>query len=229
MGDTKENSKSLVLIQDLLSEKTLWDVYVASRGIPFSKLNNAVGIGVGFLCGLQSLAVTHENAVDQLATLATLVFNTTISLLGFLLAGFTFFATVADKSLFCRMATEQHESGLNYLKYNLFTFMRVFIEFLILCVCSLVIVLFLSNGSGLRNLMTAAEKSSLLSAIQIKVFAVVAFGIISGTFVYVLMQLKSFIFNVYHVVMTSIAWEIHKGISPNDPPTAFSEDKRIEE
>jgi uncharacterized Tic20 family protein len=28
----------------------------------------------------------------------------------------------------------------------------------------------------------------------------------SGFFVFVLMQLKSFVFNIYHIVMTSIAW-----------------------
>lgn len=210
------------IVNDLLAEKTLWQVYRRSRSIRFSRINNLVGLLLGGAVGA-SACWSHDLAacLSHLAFLSTLVFNTTVSLLGFLLAGFSFFATVADKSMFCRMAEVRNdESGLSFLKHNLFVFMRVFVEFLVLCIVSLVLLTCLDINAGARQSVDGALKwFASVTTPRSGVWLVSgAIGLVFGCFVYLLMQLKSFIFNVYHVVMTSIAWALE-----NEPQQPESE------
>lgn len=208
MVDQIEPTRQIIL-QDLLREKSLWAVYVRSRSIPFSRLNNAAGAIVGVAvwvasCWSENLA----DVADHLSALAVLAFNTSISLLGFLLAGFSFFATVSDKSMFCRMAEVQHkESGLSYLKYNFYVFMRVFFEYSVVAVVSFLLVVLLQPNSGTRLIFTRFLNATLSPQVKIYVLSC-ALGLMAGSFTYLLLQLKSFIFNVFHVVMTSIRWAL---------------------
>ncbi len=144
------------ILQDLLREKSLWAVYVRSRSIPFSLLNNAAGVIVAIAIGVASCwSASMANVADHLSALSVLAFNTSISLLGFLLAGFSFFATVSDKSMFCRMAEVQHkESGLSYLKYNFYVFMRVLFESSAVAVVSFLLAVILQPDSGTRIVLT---------------------------------------------------------------------------
>ena len=144
------------ILQDLLREKSLWAVYVRSRSIQFSLLNNAAGVIVAIAIGVASCwSASMANVADHLSALSVLAFNTSISLLGFLLAGFSFFATVSDKSMFCRMAEVQHkESGLSYLKYNFYVFMRVFFEYSVVAVVSFLLAVILQPDSGTRIVLT---------------------------------------------------------------------------
>jgi ABC-type multidrug transport system fused ATPase/permease subunit len=113
------------------------------------------------------------------------------------------------------MAEHTHAgSGLSYLKYNLFIFMRVFAEFLIVCIASLALVVLLQPSSAVR------ESLALLVAdldwppyVQISwpfgtTMLSFALSVFVAWFVYVLMELGSFIFNVHHVVMTNVSWEL---------------------
>jgi hypothetical protein len=204
----KIRTESDEVIRDLLAERSLSEIYLTSRKIPFSSFNNGVGLLFGICGAVQSFAMDNEAALKQISSIATLVFNSTISLLGFLLAGFTFFATVADKRLFCQMAIAKHESGLSYLKYNLFLFMRVFVEFLTVCIFSLFLIIFLGDGTGVRLLLPKLVGSGSMPPLVLNSLTSVFTGILIGVFAYLLMQLKSFIFNICHVVMTSIAWEV---------------------
>ena len=197
------------ILQDLLREKSLWAVYVRSRSIPFSWLNNAAGVIVAIAIGVASCwSASMANVADHLSALSVLAFNTSISLLGFLLAGFSFFATVSDKSMFCRMAEVQHkESGLSYLKYNFYVFMRVFFEYSVVAVVSFLLAVILQPDSGTRIVLTRLLDDILPTRAGIWVLSG-ALGLLAGSFAYLLLQLKSFIFNVFHVVMTSIRWAL---------------------
>lgn len=197
------------ILQDLLREKSLWAVYVRSRSIPFSWLNNAAGVIVAIAIGAASCCSSSmANVADHLSALSVLAFNTSISLLGFLLAGFSFFATVSDKSMFCRMAEVQHKvSGLSYLKYNFYVFMRVFFEYSVVAVFSFLLAVILQPDSGTRLVLTRLLEGMLPPRAGICVLSG-ALGLLAGSFAYLLLQLKSFIFNVFHVVMTSIRWAL---------------------
>jgi hypothetical protein len=205
------------ILSDLLSEKSLWAVYVRSRAIPFSWLNNSAGLAIGVAIFFASCwANDVSNIADHLLTLATLAFNTSISLLGFLLAGFSFFATVSDKSMFCRMAEIKHrESGLSYLKYNFYVFMRVFFEYSVVAVVAFLVAVVLQTNSGTRIAFLQLLDATLQPDFRIMTLSGVL-GLLAGSCAYLLLQLKSFIFNVFHVVMTSIRWAIEEEYEQTD-------------
>lgn len=196
-------------LKDLLAEKSLWQVYLSSRKIPFSQWNIGIGVVVAVLLFYSCLFAKSPAAIaDQLLAFATLSFPLAIGQLGFLLAGFSFFATVADKGLFCRMADKTHQkSGLSFIKYNFLVFMRVFVEYLIFTFACLGILLLLTKGLGAREAISQFLGQWPKTKLPV---AAGAFGLFSGCLVYLLMQLASFIYNIYHVVMTSIRWELQK-------------------
>lgn len=206
---TTFNEQQNERLKDLLKEKSLWQVYVSSRKIPFSKINIAAGLIVTiFVAALGLSAKSTMVLADALLAFATMGFSLCIAQLGFLLAGFSFFATVADKEMFCRMADKTHQaSGLSYLKYNFLVFMRVFVEYLVFCLACLGMMVLLTKDIGLRETVSGWMNNWQTAKLWI---AAVTFGLFVGCVVYLLMQLASFIYNIYHVVMTCIRWELQK-------------------
>ena len=196
-------------LKDLLKEKSLWKVYITSRRIAFSKINIGAGLLVAFAVTVPALRAKSTTVLaDQLLVFATMGFSLCIAQLGFLLAGFSFFATVADKEMFCRMADTTHEaSGLSYLKYNFLVFMRVFVEYLVFCMACLGLMVLLTKDIGLREAVSEWLGNSQKAKQWITASS---FGFFIGCVVYLLMQLASFIYNIYHVVMTSIRWALQK-------------------
>jgi len=229
MADLIEQGRQNIL-QDLLREKSLWAVYVRSRSIPFSWLNNAAGVIVAIAVGVTSCwSTTVADVANHLSAISVLAFNTSISLLGFLLAGFSFFATVSDKSMFCRMAEVQHkESGLSYLKYNFYVFMRVFFEYSVVAVVSFLLVVILQPDSGPRLVLSRSLDAMLSPQASICVLSG-ALGLLTGSFAYLLLQLKSFIFNVFHVVMTSIRWALEDEYDKADAIAASADEPSTQE
>ncbi|QDT83831.1 hypothetical protein [Gimesia chilikensis] len=202
------------VLDDLLKEKNLWMIYSESKKIGFSKKFNFYTSWLSFLiCLIFSLCLADKsNLPELLSKILEIAFTTSISLLGFLLAGFAFFATIADKKLFFSMAEIPHkESGLSYLKYNFFSFMRVFIEYLVFALISLSLLVVFDKKSGLSEWFKVTFQSSSFYGYSVdQLLFCLLLSCILGTFIYLLLQLKSFIFNIYHVVMTSIYWEILK-------------------
>lgn len=196
-------------LKDLLREKGLWSVYWTSLKIPFSRWNIGLGCISAIVIFLLCFRTASAGALaDQLQAMATIAFPLAVGQLGFLLAGFSFFATVADKSLLCRMADKQHEkSGLSYIKYNFLVFMRVFVEYLAFTFIAFAAIVLLSKGIGLREYLSDALDGWPKAK---PIIATTAYALFNGAIVYLLMQLASFIYNIYHVVMTSIRWELQK-------------------
>lgn len=193
----------------LLKEKSLCQVYLSSRKIPFSRINIATGLTItAIVTALGIRAKSTMAMADALLAFATIGFSLCIAQLGFLLAGFSFFATVADKEMFCRMADKTHQaSGLSYLKYNFLVFMRVFVEYLVFCLACLGMMILLTRDIGLRETLSGWMNNWQTAKPWI---AAATFGSFVGCIAYLLMQLASFIYNIYHVVMTSIRWELQK-------------------
>lgn len=214
------------VLADLLKEKDLWAIYRCSRQIPFSKRNLWVGLFAAAVAFAWSLnAKSPGDVVDQLQALATLAFNTSIGLLGFLLAGFSFFATVFDKKMFCRMAEYTHaESGLSYLKYNFFSFMRMFCEYFVLAMVSLLFSEVFAKDSGARSWLSAIieplhwPQNAAISFTPKHAAASALYGVFLGSTAYLLMQLNSFIFNIYHVSMSSVRWTLEEEYDQADKP-----------
>ncbi|MFD0893444.1 hypothetical protein KBB96_18615 [Luteolibacter ambystomatis] len=191
--------------EELLKEKTLWAIYKRSLSIKDSIFNWSCGILVFILffayCWVEP---ETKNIHNLLLKLAELGFNFAVSILGFLIAGFTIFASLAKPALLLTMLKHPHKSsGMSYLKYNFFTLVRVFIYFLVFAALQIGII---AMGQPEGLIYALIKRLSDLESI-------LYFGnrfmlILSATFwVFVLMQLKSFVFNVHHIVMTMIKFD----------------------
>ena len=194
---------------DLTSEKSLWDVYKLSRRILPSKFQYITIIFVMMLLAINAFIFVdgYQSILHDVRKWSELGFNFSITTLGFLIAGFTIFATLSKpKMMLAMMDHVNKETGLPTLKYNFFTFMKVFIAYIAFSVVYLLVLLLGQPDGFLTNLIYLLPNSNCVKTIAIKV----AYIIIGGSFVYLLLLLKSFVFNIYAIVMNFLRWEYHQ-------------------
>lgn len=192
--------------KELTREKKLWDIYLASRRIPFSRFN-FISTLVVFILLVLNAAFSRETLPDTInlvREMASTGFAISLSTLGFLLAGFTIFATVSQPSLSLSMATVTNKkSGLSYLKHNYFIFLRVFIYYVAFSVFSLSIIIFGHSGGLIASIINLSPNPDPLRFFITKA----AYVLLFTGYYFLIMQLKSFIFNIYSSVMTSLRWK----------------------
>lgn len=196
--------------EDLLNEKDLLAVYRLGKELPHKKFNTALLIVFPILSGIVAFSGLWE--VSEILTVTRSIiesgFDVSINLLGFLLAGFTVFTSIYKSELMLFMAKEEKEgTGLSYLKYNMYHFMKLFIVLLIFCfVCFILKILSVQNGF-LSGLAISFKIPYQTKAVLIKI----AFMITTFCQFYILICLKALIFNIYHIIMTSIRWDAENG------------------
>jgi len=194
---------------DLTSEKSLWDVYKLSRRILPGKFQVFLVLLVMVLLGVNAFLFSPDVTpiLNDARSWALMGFNFAITTLGFLIAGFTIFATLSKpKMMLAMMGHVNNETGLPTLKYNFFAFMKVFIAYLFFGMIYLFVVLFGQSNGFLGNFIELFPLGHCLKVVAIKV----GYMIIGGSFVYLLLMLKSFVFNIYMIVMNSLRWEYHQ-------------------
>ena len=198
---------------DITKEIGLLDIYKSSRSkLQKSQINifSTLAVFVMLIVYAISSSEGSISLLEKVRKWSELGFTFATGIMGFLIAGFTIFATVNDKNLFITMAKTIHQkSGLSYLKYNFFTLMWVFIAYLGFSIICLLVQL-LGGTSGFISIiikLIAGDNNFLIIKRFLVGIAIVAVG---TYFFYVLMLLQSFIFNIYHIVMTAIRWEIEK-------------------
>jgi len=192
--------------KDLTKEKRLWDVYVASFRIPFSRFN-ALTTLIVFLALVTNSWLTAQPIDETIIIVRELSDTglvTSLSTLGFLLAGFTIFSTVSQPNLSLKMAEIKHpDSGLSYIKHNYFIFLRVFIYYILFSVFCLLIIMYGHKGGLIPLLVSYSPYPDNVKFAVVKISYVLLF---TGYY-FLIMQLKSFVFNIYHSVMTSLRWK----------------------
>lgn len=207
---TETQEERAVQPKELLKEKSLWQIYCQSRALRSSSNFNAYAtlMVVGILATYAWL--TPESAkelAERTREIAADGFAFATTILGFLVAGFTVFATVTKPDLFVFMARTRHkQSGLPWVKYNFFKFMEVFYVYIVFAGMCLGVRL-LAKPSGALTLLINSTSDPATTKLYL---AKIGFVLLGGVFIYTLLLLKSFIYNVYHVVMTSIRWEMEK-------------------
>jgi len=195
---------------DITKEIGLVDIYKSIRSkLQVSRINSFSTLAV-FAMLIVYATTSSESSISLLEKVrkwSELGFTFATGIMGFLIAGFTIFATVSDKNLFVMMAKTPHKSGLSNLKYNFFTLMSVFITYLGFSILCLLVQL-LGGTSGFISIIIRliAEENSFL--IVKRFLAGLAIVVIGTWFFYSLILLQSFIFNIYHIVMTAIRWEV---------------------
>jgi hypothetical protein len=191
-------------------EKNLWQIFWRSCRIAPNKFN--LGVSIGTILTLAAYAwytkETGSALADRVRSWTDLGLGFAPSILGFLIAGFTVFATLTKPELFIAMAKHPKKGlGMSTLKYNFYTFMGVFIHFLTffgLCLA----IKFLAGQNGPISVFLGLLTGKYASAVpHIKRF-IAGIGIVGvGTyFAFVTLLLKSFVYDIYHVTMTSIRW-----------------------
>lgn len=187
-------------------EKSLWAIFRQSCRIPANKFNLLSTFFVFFLA-VFSVCVSPREIADIASFVrdsAALSFNASLAILGFLVAGFTIFATISNPNMLISMGGLRHpESGLSWLKHTFFLLIRVFIYYLSFSIFCFFIIFFGAKGGLISVLIDMSPRASNLK------FLVVNFSfvlLVSWQF-FLLVQLKSFIFNIYHSVVASLRWK----------------------
>lgn len=211
MNNRSENPFSS---SEITSEKNLFQVFRKSLKLPRSTFN--ILATTSFVLVMVLYVSFSERAIEltikDVYELSTLGFNLSASILGFLIAGLAIFVAISDLSIFVNMAKVAHSSGLSYLKYNFITLMYVFIIFINLALfCFLIQVL--GKSYGVISLILVFLKKlfgcldiNFLKNVSVKITLV----LVSGWIFYAILLLKTFIFNIYHLSMAIIRWEVDR-------------------
>lgn len=204
--------------KDVFRQKSLWQVYQISRK-SFPRRGSSKAIFSIFL--LLGLAFTVWGAffgknvytIGQSAQLVHDVvdgcFVFALSILGFLVAGFSIFASVTKVDLFILLAqlpykNEGKETGLSRLQFIFFNFLNVFSIYLWL----LAFCLFVKIGFSPQSPVTrASEMLSTLYPIVVLTINFFAASLLTVWLIDALLRLKAFIWNLYQAVLLSIVTE----------------------
>lgn len=195
---------------ELTSEKSLWDVYIQCKKLPYNRTHVIIMIIVTALLSLNSIVLeTNISALlKNVRDWAAMGFNFSITTLGFLIAGFTIFATLSKpKMMLAMMEHTNSETGLKTLKYNFFAFMKVFIAYIWASMLFVLVVLFGQSDGLLSNLVSMLPNANCIKFVIIKSMYVY----LGVTFVYLILLLTTFVFNIYAIVMNFLRWEYSNG------------------
>lgn len=194
--------------EDLTKEKSLWDIYHNAKRIKFSRFNKYIMAIAILAISARSLYLSKDIGVllQETRRWAEIGFNSSVSILGFLIAGFTIFATLTKPSMLLKMMEFKHkETDLPYLKYNFFCFMRVFVYYIIFIIVYLSVMLFGATDGLFESFVNFLPYSEYIRIFSIKIGNV----IVGSSLLFLLLQLKTFIYNIYSIVMNSLRWEYH--------------------
>lgn len=198
---------------ELTKELNLYDIYKLSRKLPGNFYNQLFTVTI-FIFLLVYVLVSPKSVHDlaqEVRSLSELGFSFTTTILGFLISGFTIFATFSKSNLFIKMAkVSYNDSGLSYLKYNFFNLIYVFILYVGFAILCLLIKLLASPSGALSTGLNFIYADSVYLNPAKRLLVIVGVVGVGTWFFHLLVILQSFIFNIYHLVMTSIRWEIEE-------------------
>lgn len=205
---------------DLTREKTLLALWRTSFKFGQRRFNYVVAAVVAI-----ALARYCQLDWDQPQTLMAAFrkiegsgFSFATSILGFLVAGFTVFVTVIRIDMFLMMArTEKANTGESVLKYNLSAFIVTFVHYTTYIFVCLMSELFLQPGGLATVAFANAQTYPCLAP-----WAPLAHSLGSATLLvsfgtwtaYLVLLLKSFIYNVYQVTTVSVAYAWQEADKP---------------
>lgn len=209
---------------DLTREKSLFALWKLSFKFGQSRFNLIASLFVAVLIFrfVQLVPDQPELITGQLRRLVTAGVAFAPSTLGFLIAGFTVFVTVIRIDVFLEMARrEKPKTGESFLKYNLSAFMVVFVHYVAYLFCCITLDLFI-QADGLASVALANARTYSEFACQVdRIKYWISGGLLvfmGGWTVYLVMLLKSLVFNVYHVTLTAVRWEWEKPLQSTTRP-----------
>jgi len=200
----------------LLEEKNIREIYKKSKNIKLSDFNKffPISLGLFFFFILTINNVDIETSYNKINELVSFLFSSLFATLGFLVAGYTIFCTITPLDLQKKMIEyTDKKTGLIFFKKVHFTFIRVFIYFIIFSFSLFIIYFFKDLNLSLGN--DTFEIDSLRGIYKYTNYLVLTFLATGTTFLFC--ELSSFIFNIYNSVATTLHWLINnKSDSNND-------------
>jgi hypothetical protein len=191
---------------DLTSEKDLWSVYFLSRKIRPSGISRWVTLLVASSLFITAFhfSVPTETILRDTRKWVEVGLSYAITTLGFLIAGYTIFATVADpKMMLAMMEHTDRETGLPTLKVNHIKFMKVLIDYIIWIFIYILVLLFGQPEGLVSHLVSSLPNGGCIK----DVLSRFAYVMIGSSFAYLLMMLQAYVFNIYAIVMNMLRWE----------------------
>lgn len=202
----------------IFEEKSLWQVYARSKkAIPRQKANlfslvlifllSLFLIGYLFIAHSELFWVNDSAAfAHKIADAGTIL---SLSILGFLIAGFSIFASVTKTELFVLLAKmpyrqDDKDTGISRLQFLFFNFLNVFSIYIFLLVICMTVDIGFDNSSPLQVLirMVTAENATILHVGNCAAILSVEVMLVEA-----ILRLKSFIWNLYQSVLLTIATE----------------------
>lgn len=196
-------------------EKSLREVYWKARRVGSTRGNLGVAVLVSIVFCLLAVADWYLSlGVFSLAVLRALVsrvgeigFSLTTAILGFLIAGFSIFASITRPAIFAGLARLDHkDSGLSRLQFIFFNFLLVFIHYLAFLAMSIFLKLVLPMAPAVVEKL---QKQAGLSDICVWWVSTGLAALLLGWLAFLIMLLKSFIWNIYQAVLVVIVTGDH--------------------
>ena len=198
----------------IFQQKSLWQVYRLSLGeLPRTRFNRTVLVTAlvllfamaGWNVWTGPRYMSLNETAEFVFLLADIGFVFSLSILGFLIAGFSIFASVTKAELFITLANIPYKkTGINSLQFVFFNFLNVFVVYLGLLGLSLVVKVVFSPLSPVTLFGRTMVQSYPTAGLVVNSLVFLSFGIL---FVEAFLRLKSFIWNLYQSVLMSIATE----------------------
>jgi hypothetical protein len=203
-------------LNEITKDKNIFDIYKDSKWIPDSSNNvkTTVTTFIAVLIYMLALGLPVEMIIDQIKNFNSIAINYFITTLGFLIAGFTIFVSISERDFFVFLASIPHSKykGLTHLRYTFFVFINVFLTYIATTVIFMIFNTFLVD-SMLKEYFLSIKYSTLYDFFQV-VYNFV-FSNLFTLFIYSIMSLLSFLFNIYSVLMTSTRWYIESKSNTN--------------
>lgn len=198
----------------LLEEKNIREIHKNSKTIPLSNFNKffPLTLGLIFFLALRTNEISIEASYMKINELVSFLFSSLFATLGFLVAGYTIFCTITPLELQKKMIEyTDKKTQLIFFKKVHFTFIRVFIYFILFSFLLFIIFLFkdlnLSFGKNFIPIET------LRNIYKYTNYLILTFLITGTTFLFC--ELSSFIFNIYNSVATTLHWLIQNQSNSN--------------
>jgi hypothetical protein len=187
--------------EEITAETGLMDLFILIFKIPYKPINIIIPLLISIFLFLISY---HEDSISIRDVIAFIEESTgwVYSILSFLVAGYTIFATVTSLDLsVALMKVKNPESGLPYLKHIHVVFYKVIFSFSIVGLIGILFIAFSKpNNLYTINLIKLIKSNSTW-----------LYPLIYSSYVFLLttslMLLLSFLFNIYATVMLAVRWK----------------------